>query len=248
MVSNHIYISSCSNDSYIGSSPVGYFILGIIETVFFLIITVILIRKTFFPTVTPYGGQSILLPLYFSVTVVIVIIGLFIGIDYMLGYEPTNFIVLLCKWVIIRFFSEALSIFFLHVGIGLRSIRNSLILSFMWSTINWLMVIITYFYGSATVFLCFVIFVISTLIIYYLNMWLLPLNYLHRRPAIVVYSLCNIFVLLTQLILFIIYMDDFNTDSTVCIMTIISGTCEFLQLVIILKAFTDDSKFWQGNN
>lgn len=244
--------SSCSGYSpgeiQIGYTPLCYFLLGIFEVVLcFGTLATIFDRNCLGARHTQFININFLLPIYRTVTLIITICGLFMGIDGIIGIFPVGVRLYLVKWFLLRTVNESLSAFFLNVGVGYRTIRNSVFIGFIWTTFNFLIVVIPFSLNNDLAFGISVTIVLVSLILYYSIMALLPSKLLHRRPASFVFSLMNSFLLCSELVGVIVYISNINDQSKQCAVELIFSVDEFLQLVIILKAFCDDSLFWQGN-
>ena len=229
-----------------GYSPLCFFLLGIFEVLLCVGILFALFDRNFIPEkYMEFMMISFLLPIYRSITIVIVIWGLFIGFDGIIGIFPAGVELYVAKWFLLRAVTESLSIFFLNVGVGVKSIRSSLLLGFLWTSGNFLIIIFSFILNdiafgiSAEIILC-------SLIMYYLFMWLLPPRFLHRRPAYLTFSCLNCFLLCSEMIGVATYVSNKNSASIQCSTELIFSVDEFIQLIVILKAFCDDSLFWQG--
>eukprot|EP01040_Poterioochromonas_malhamensis_P003745 gene3745-4001_t len=88
--------------------------------------------------------------------------------------------------------------------------------------------------------------ILAELSFFYAGMLMIPLQYLHRRPAIYGYAALNLLIVLYQLGSVIAFIADNGSDNTNCAVTICFSFSEFLQIFIILYAFGEDSRFWQG--
>jgi hypothetical protein len=186
--------------------------------------------------------------------IVIIIIGIIIGICNIIGVLPGNIDFFFVKWFILRSFTEGLSIFFLHIGIGLRSLNNSIFIGISWTSMNTIVVLSVYFFSGLSNSIIASLVVLSTLLTYYLGICLTPSKYLHRRPANIRFSLLNSALILSQIAVLSLLLAETGggggvgtpPPEIVCAVEVLFAVCEFLQLVNILDSFSADSKFWQG--
>ena len=245
--------SSCSGYSpgeiQIGYTPICYFLLGIFEVFLcFGTLATIFDRSCLEARHTQFISINFLLPIYRTVTLIITVCGLFMGIDGIIGIFPVGVNLYLVKWFLLRTVTESLSVFFLNVGVGFRTIRNSVIIGLVWTTCNFLAVVIPYALNHDLAFAISVSIVLFSLILYYFAMVVLPDKLLHRRPATFYFCLTNCFLLCSELVGVLVYISNTDDQSKQCAVELIFSVDEFLQLIIILKAFCDDSLFWQGRS
>ncbi len=164
----------------------------------------------------------------------------------MVGIYLTNTYLLIAKWFALRFVADSLSLFFMHVGIGLASALNSLRWGLVWSFLNSLVEIIVYAIFGLDGLLVGTLVILSELLVVYILLLIIPLETLHRRPALYRYSIANIMLLLYQIAAVIGYMASPDNSAASCSIEMNFSICEFLQVFAVLYAFYRDSKFWQG--
>lgn len=241
--------SSCSGNAgevTVGYTPLCYLVLGALEILFCVCIAFAIYDRNFSTQPLFSNYSAYILPLYTSVMVFVTIIGTCIGLDEIVGVFPSSVQLYLAKWFMLRFVTESLSIFLIHVGIGVNAIRISALIGFFWTSANFLIVYISFLVFDIAIFTYTVEFVLALLIIYYLIIWVAPLKVISRRPAAIKYSLLNTFLLISEMVAVSIYLWDSEDESIQCATELVFSVDEFLQLLVILIAFVDDSFFWQG--
>lgn len=238
--------TQCTDQPIIGNTPLSYFLLGLLEVIFSTFILIIFFKRNCFPSLSKSKMISFIMPVYLAAVFILLLMGFLFGVDRILGFYPSNIILYIIKWFVIRWFTEGLSIFFLHIGVGTKSVRNSIFFGFLWSFTNCILIISTYYFAERAVFLAMVIFVVSHLFLFYTLLWLLPFELLHRRPAALQYSISNLILLLAQVLSIIVYASSSTTDGEECGIEMVFAVSEFVQLVVILQGFAKDSIFWQG--
>lgn len=239
---------SCYDELFIGHSPLGMFTLGAFQIVFNLVIAALAFHHNVLTSaVSKQNYLSYVLPVYLSAVLLVILIGLFVGIDNVIGLYEQKYIASVLKWFILRSLSEGLSIFLCHSGIGIKSFRNSVIGGLVWSSCNSIVLGVSYYcVANRSIFDAMVLFVVSSLIAYYALMWLLPLHWLHRRPALYSYAIGSMLVLIAQLVVSTAYFSNKSDEDVSCSVDLIFSVGVFFQLILILRAFYQDSMFWQG--
>lgn len=231
----------------VGLAPLPYFILGSVEVVYNIILFIIVTKRNFFASKQYSSNLSFILPVYLTMVYFIVLVGFLVGFHRMFGVRPTNVFVSLLKWFVLRGCTESLSLFFQQAGIGIRSIRDSLWRGFVWTIANTALICSVYIVtGFSSLFLGMCLVVLVELQLYYLVMWLAPVNLIHRRPVLFTFSWLNCLVLLLQLLAVLVSLSFHRTDDNECAVELFFSMSEFVQLIVVLIAFLQDSLFWQG--
>jgi len=168
------------------------------------------------------------------------------AIDRIIGLYPTNVLVTIGRWFILRSCTEGLSIFFRHAGIGFSAIQKSILLGSLWSLVNSAILLVGLLVFGFEVFVILAVVIAATLTAYYGLLWLAPYSYIHRRPAAASFALLNVLLLVTQIATIISYLAGNQLSNSNCAVELIFSIVEFLQLAIMLYAFLLDSMFWQG--
>ena len=238
--------SECTQELYLGYAPASYFVIGVIEVLFSSFLSVIMFKRSYFPSLSRSRYVSYILPIYVSTVVPLLVVCFLIGVHSIVGIYVTNTYLLITKWFVLRFISESLSIFFMHVGIGLGSALNSLRWGFLWAFCNAMLEVIIYSVFGLDGLLISTLVILCELLIAYSFFLLIPLERLHRRPALHRYSIVNVVVLLYQIAAVVGYMSSTDNSAASCSIEMNFSVSEFLQVCAVLYAFYRDSKFWQG--
>jgi hypothetical protein len=237
---------ACKSHTSIGYSTPSFFAIGVVEVFFSTCMTIIMFKRNCFPSISSANFVNYFLPIYLSIVVPLVIFCFLIGADSIIGITPTSDFVLLTKWFILRFFAESLSLFFLHPGIGLGSVRRSLFFGALWSLFHLLLVYLVHELAGYKALLLCAAMLTTELFLYYLALLTLPAQLLPRRPAIKSYAVGNLALLIYQLACILAYLLSDESTGADCAALICYSLSEFLQICCILYAFGQDSKFWQG--
>lgn len=238
--------SECSQEIEIGYAPLSYFIVGIIEVLFSAFLAIVLFKRNYFPTLSRSEYFSYILPIYVSLVVPLLGLCFVIGVHAIIGIFVTNKFLLVLKWFVLRACCESLSLFFMNVGIGFSSARISVLRGMMWAGINCLAVIVAFIALGFDAMIIATLVVVGELIVFYSSLLVIPLEMLHRRPALYKYATLNLCLLIYQLGAVIAYLTLPDTVTDACSVEMNYSISEFLQVVTILYAFFEDSKFWQG--
>lgn len=238
--------SECTQEVYLGYAPASYFVIGVVEVLFSSFLAIVMFKRSFFPSLSRSQYVSYILPIYVSTVVPLLVVCFLIGIHSVIGIYVTNTYLLIAKWFVLRFISESLSIFFMHVGIGLGSALNSLRWGFLWASFNAMVEVIIFSVFGLDGLLISSLLVLCGLFTAYCSFLFIPLERLHRRPALYRYSIANIFLLLYQIVAVVAYMSSTDNSAASCSIEMNFSICEFLQVCAVLYAFYRDSKFWQG--
>jgi hypothetical protein len=238
--------AQCAGEVMIGYSPIAYFILGCLEVLLCSFVATIIVKRNFLPTVNQATRVNFLLPVYLTIVIFLVTLGILMGIDRIIGIYPTSVFTTIVRWFILRSCTEGLSIFFRHAGIGFSSVNQSILLGAIWSLINSfiLLAALLIFGFDVFTYLCIVIAVL--LMSYYAVMWLAPYEVVHRRPAGSTFALLNLLILLAQVAAIVGYLAGDQQTNGNCAVELMFSITEFVQLAIMLYAFLLDSMFWQG--
>jgi len=238
--------AQCAGEIQIGYAPLSYFLLGCLELLICAFLVVVIVKRNFVPSVQSATRVNFLLPVYLTVVIFLVSLGVLMGIDRIVGFYPTNVLVTIVRWFILRSCTEGLSVFFMHAGIGFSSIKKSILIGSVWSLINTVILLVCLLVFSFEVFVILCIIVAFTLTVYYAVLWLTPYSLIHRRPAAATFSLLNMLMLIVQIATIISYLAGHHLSNSRCAVELIFSIVEFLQLAIMLYAFLLDSMFWQG--
>lgn len=238
--------SQCTQEVYLGYAPASYFVIGVFEVLFSTFVAIIMFKRSYFPSLSRSQYVSYILPIYVSTVVPLLFVCFLIGVHSIVGIYVTNTYLLIAKWYVLRFLSESLSIFFMHVGIGLGSALNSLRWGLLWTSLNVLIEVVVFAVFGLDGLLISSLVIILELLFTYCSFLLIPLEKLHRRPALYRYSIANIVLLVYQGAAVIGYMSSTDNSAASCSIEMNFSICEFLQVLAILYAFYRDSKFWQG--
>lgn len=239
--------AQCAGEVLIGYSPISYFVLGCVEVLVCLFLAIIIVKRNFIPSANQPARINFLLPVYLTIVIFLVTLGVLMGIDRIIGIDPTNVFLTIARWFILRTCTEGLSLFFRHAGIGFDAVKQSVLIGCLWSLINTLVLVAGLLLFGFDVFVYLSIAVATMLMTYYGVMWLASYDKVHRRPAAVSFALLNICILLAQVSGIISYLAGDQQSNSNCAVELLFSITEFLQLAIMLYAFLLDSMFWQGN-
>lgn len=238
--------AQCAGEIQIGYAPLSYFLLGCFELVICSFLVFVIVKRNFIPSVQSSTRVNFLLPVYLTVVIFLVTLGVLMAVDRIVGLYPTNVLVTIGRWFILRSCTEGLSIFFRHAGIGFSAIKKSIIVGALWSSINTVVLLVGLLVFGFQVFVILCALIAFTLTAYYALQWLAPYSYIHRRPAASSFALLNVLMLVTQIATIISYLAGNQLSNSNCAVELIFSIVEFLQLAIMLYAFLLDSMFWQG--
>lgn len=189
------------------------------------------------------ASMVLVLPIYHYVFNYTVIAGILVAIDNILSMFYGFLLLFWIKYFLYRMCAEALSFFLMHNGVGesalKRSIRISLLLTLSFLGIQ---IVLFYLFGYEG-FLLVAISQFTVIIIAYSLLWLAPVNLIHRRPAAIRYAR---YYTITCVLLFVaLCLIAFDKSST-CGAQLTLCAIDIIQPFIILRALSEDSKFWQG--
>lgn len=239
--------AQCAGEVMIGFSPLSYFIIGCIEIAICSFLALVIIKRNFLPSVNQATRINFLLPVYLTVVIFLVSLGILMGADRIIGIYPTNVVLTIGRWFILRSCTEGLSIFFRQAGIGFSSVKMSIVLGTIWSLIDSLILLAGLLIFGFDVFVYLCIVVGMGLMTYYCIMWLAPYELFHRRPAATSFALLNVLILIAQIATIVSYLVGDKRSNSSCAIELMFSIAEFVQLAIMLYAFLLDSMFWQGN-
>jgi hypothetical protein len=237
---------ACRTHSEIGYSTPSFFVIGILEVVFSICMTILMFKKNCLPSLSSSQFFTYFLPFYLFIVIPLICFCFLIGIDSIVGITPTNNYIFFVKWFILRSFTEGMSIFLLHAGIGFKSVRRSIVLGVSWAFLHTLVIVLVFELSGFDHMVIAALCILAELAIFYLSAVIIPWRVLHRRPAMYGFSLLNLLLVLYQIACLIAYISDNGSDNTSCATIICFSLSEFLQISIILYAFGEDSRFWQG--
>ena len=238
--------SRCTDEIYIGYAPLSYFIFGCIETIISSLLLIILFNRQEFRIIFELTRFTLLLPVYLNMVTFISFIGLLSGINHTIGLYPVNLLINGIRWFLIRSCTESSSIFLTKSGIGFHTIKNSILIGFLWDFLNILIILLCNQFFGFLVFNYAMIVVGSYLIVYYMTMVIAPYSTIHRRPAAKPSAVLNICVLLIQIGAVSYEIIVSNHNRLTCFTELTFIVTEFLQLGIMILIFILDSLFWQG--
>ena len=239
--------AQCAGEVMIGFSPLSYFIIGCIEIAICSFLALVIVKRNFLPSVNQATRINFLLPVYLTVVIFLVSLGILMGADRIIGIYPTNVVLTIGRWFILRSCTEGLSIFFRQAGIGFSSVKMSIVLGTIWSLIDSLILLAGLLIFGFDVFVYLCIVVGMGLMTYYCIMWLAPYELFHRRPAATSFALLNVLILIAQIATIVSYLAGDKRSNSSCAIELMFSIAEFVQLAIMLYAFLLDSMFWQGN-
>ncbi len=230
---------------YIGLSPAPYFLAGLCSTLGLLAIAFRLYRND--NTIERGGMKSIdwFLPIYILPIGYVITVGLMFGIANMFGLLQLDLSCSIVKWFMYRFSNEGLAIFLMHNGIGQRPYNNALRISFAWACGTSLAGFLLYFLLGLEPYFIGAMSFLVLLLCFYLALALLPLSWLHRRPASVNFAVWNS-AQLTVFIVTLALLHDPAYMYDACLLEMIYSFTGFLQPFIVLHTMRQDSLFWQG--
>lgn len=236
----------CSEEEYLGFAPASYFIIGIIEITFSILLTSLIFKRNCIPKFNHQTVFTYILPIYLSIVISLMFITFLMGVDSILGFLITSKYLLIGKWFILRGLSESLSIFFMHPGIGIYSARRSLLAGFLWSFIHSVIGVLFYIFGGLNHLVLVAICALVELFVFYLTVFFSPIRWLSRRPAIYSFSIFNLLIITYQLISASVYITGEDSSLNSCSIEICFTLTEFFIIINLINAFIQDSKFWQG--
>ena len=236
---------SCSSN-YIGESPLPYFIVGIIEAILLILLWIVIKRSRHLASRGfNFASDLLILPIYNLILQFIFVVGICVCVINVFGLYSRNMYVIVSKWCLYRGVSEAIAISFMHNGVGMKCLTNSICMGFFWGILaSFIPLYIYYIAGFQTY--CIVITILAILLlIFYICNWLLPYKYLHRRPSMIAYArfytlLILCFITVTVLVIFEII------DKILCVAEISLLILDLLQPFVIFRALQEDSMYWQG--
>jgi hypothetical protein len=240
--------AQCAGQMLVGYAPISYFILGCLEVLICASLGIMIFKRNFIPSLNEATRINFLLPVYLTVVLFLVSLGILMGVDRIVGYYgySTDVFITVCRWFILRACTEALSIFFRYAGIGLDAVKYSILIGIVWSLFNSIVLLSAFavFGFQVFVFLCLV--VALSLALYYGAMWLAPYKVIHRRPAAASFAMLNMLMIIVQIAVIISYLGGDQQSNSNCAVEFTFSLLEFVQLGIMLTAFLVDSMFWQG--
>lgn len=238
--------SECTDEIHIGYSPITYFVVGVAELVWCLSLAVILFQRNYFPSISRSSYVSYILPIYLSFVTPLLFTCFVIGAHSVVGLFVTNIYLLIGKWFVLRCISESICAFLMHVGIGFRSAFDSLYYGVAWSFFNAGVVAIAYTVWDVDGLVVASVVLLSALLVFYLSMLCIPIERLHRRPALYPFAVVNCFILVCQLGSVLSFMLGPDDNANNCSIESSFSVCEFLLTMNVFHAFYRDSLFWQG--
>ena len=236
----------CSGIESIGEVSLASFMLGLVEALIYSALLIIIIKRNFFGYLWKSSSINFILPIYLYVLTACVVLGLTNAVDDMSQFYMSSVVVSVFKWLIVRSITEGLSIFFLHTGIGVRAMRNAMIGGVLWGVVDSAISILVYKTLGFHAFLVCVLIILALLFLYYIILATIPYKFLNRRPATTSFALLTAFVLLCQISAIALKLGSSAKDGFECTVELTFSIARFVQVLIVIRGFIQDSFFWQG--
>ena len=129
--------NECAENITIGSAPLIYFLSGFFIICIQLFLLGMLKRSRHMASKGDRNASFVLvLPIYYLTVLYTIVVGIFVGIDDMVGFSIHNLYAFTVKWGLYRVVSEGLAVFLMHNGVGARSVNNAIIAGVAWSLIS----------------------------------------------------------------------------------------------------------------
>lgn len=238
--------NECAENITIGRAPLIYFVSGFLIICIQVFLLAMLKRSRHLASKGDRNASFVLvLPIYYLTVLYTIIVGIFVGIDDMMGFSIHNLYAFTIKWGLYRVVSEGLAAFLMHNGVGMRSVKNALVAGVTWSLVSTLTPLVFHaVYGWDAYFLCVLIFA-SCLLVFYSLLWLLPEDVIHRRPAMRSYArFFSISIIFLVLGLILLYYQ--HKAGVACIAESIFAMWDLFIPLIVFRTLVQDSQFWQG--
>jgi len=221
-------------------------VLGAAELLILIALFVYVKRQRYLASLGSRKASLVLvLPIYHYVLNYTIFAGILVAVDNILSIFYGYLLLFWIKYFLYRLCAEALSIFLMHNGVGERALKRSILFSLI-LTLSFLGLQIVFFslFGYDGYFFTLISqFALITLA--YSILWWAPVAYIHRRPAAIRYAryytlTCS--VVFTALCLIIV------NNYWQCAAQLILSIIDFIQPFIIIRALSEDSKFWSAFN
>ena len=225
-------------------APTALLILGISQVSVILALGIYIKRSRYLASIGNKNASDVLvLPIYNLVFIYALIASLLVAADNILAFDSESVYIISVKWILYRSCAEGVAFFLMHNGVGHKSLMNSIIYAVTWSIFTTIIPLTAYFFaGESAYFLAVLIFFVI-LFFFYCILWLSPARRLHRRPAAIRLARYYVFTCAALIVVtFLILVE----DSTLCLVRVVLALSDLFQPIIILRALSDDSKFWQG--
>jgi hypothetical protein len=238
---------TCEDEQSVGGVPLTYFVVGLIEILCSLFFIITIINRAVCRMWKPAAISmfSYMLPIYMGAVVGLVALLLITGLLSITGVFSNNQYYFMSKVFILRAISESLSVFLLQPGIGAVSARRSVAIGLTWTLISVSFVLLLYVTSGFRFLLIGSSIVLMQLLIFYILIFVLPLQLLPRRPALRWFSFLSILVLTAQLLCLLSYIG-IKSQHAACAVELSFALGELAQVVHLVAAFALDSRFWQG--
>ena len=211
------------------------------------------------------SADLLVLPIYFPIFLSSLFISILLGSIYIICPEINHYVTrrvyfTSIHWAISHTVFEGVVFFLLQNSVSVSTLLYAFKKSFLLSLLQSLLALIIYiiiFYNNDessipawNAFTLTHVSIAACLIIFYGIMWLAPLNKVTRRPAVLNYSRFFFVLNLSYLIGLFCVMHIKNTqqadEDSNCVGFAIIGVMDTLAPFVILRAFIEDSRFWQG--
>lgn len=243
------FVSEC------GNCPFGISIYGNVSFIHFLYGTIQLCGMAFLTGFLRLkklsydnNSQDIaypLLPIYNIVIIYCIIIGILVGVESLIDIDQNLIYVKSSLFFAFHSCSEGVAVLLLYRSLGFRAIRNSFLFGISWGFVATAIPTLIYvftssFFDYAVSVLC--AYVLTT--VFYLSLYLLPISFLFRRPALIIYA--RWFSAMNGILTILFLLDTLQCDTISCYAEMITAIVEFLNPFIVLYALKQDSLYWQG--
>lgn len=237
--------TSCSHYGDVGHSPFPYFLMGILELIFLLLLYIFIKRSRHLASRGFRGASNLLvLPLYHLIIQYILLIGLFVCIVNIFGIYEKSPVIIAIKWFCYRTCAEGVAVLFMHNGVGFKALRNSMIVGSTWGLFSSVFPLLVYLSLGFDSYAVFVLILGACLLLFYTTVWLAPTSLIHRRPALIGYARFYTCFISCFIIVIVLLMDEegwVDCISELCLLII-----DLVQPFIIFHALQIDSMYWQG--
>jgi hypothetical protein len=237
---------NCVNTHTVGETPLAYFVVGIIELFFLILLYAIIKRSRHLASKgVRLAANLLVIPVYQSVLEYILFVGALVCVINIFNIHPTNVYIVCVKWFLYRTVAEGLAVNLMHNGVGSRALWNSLLAGVSWGVVSSVLPTLVFVWAGFQSYAILVLILSVLLLVFYLVNWLCPRRYLHRRPAMLAYSRFYTVTVtcLIAVMLMLVYDED---GSGSCFAETALLVLDLVQPFIMFYALQDDSLYWQG--
>jgi len=237
---------NCVNTTTVGDTPMPYFVVGIIELFFLILLYGIIKRSRYLASKgVRLAANLLVLPIYQSILEYILFVGALVCIINIFNIHPTNVYIVCVKWFLYRTVAEGLAVNFMHNGVGSRALWNSVLAGVSWGVVSSVLPTVVFVMLGFQSYAILVIVLSVLLLVFYVVNWLCPRRYLHRRPAMEAYSrFYTVTVSCLIVVMCLLVLD--GDGSSACFAEMVLLVLDLVQPFVMFYALQDDSLYWQG--